>query len=169
MARGDLERWAYRGGRPNRVASILNRFWAAVHKLGLMPNYLVTLEVVGCRSKRVVSLPLVMAVVDDQRYLVSMLGDGIAWVKNVRAAGGRAALVHGRREQVLLEEIPVEERAPILKEYLRRAPGGRPHIPIDKDAPVVEFEAIAAQVPVFRVTTTQTAPESLQDGSPRAS
>jgi hypothetical protein len=26
-----------------------------------------------------------------------------------------------------------------------------PHIPVDKNAPLKEFEAIAAQVPVFRV------------------
>jgi hypothetical protein len=34
---------------------------------------------------------------------------------------------------------------------LRRAPGARPHIPVDKDAPLEEFEAIAARIPVFRV------------------
>ena len=40
---------------------------------------------------------------------------------------------------------------PILKAYLRRAPGARPHIAVDKDAPLAEFAAIAQQIPVFRV------------------
>jgi hypothetical protein len=42
-------------------------------------------------------------------------------------------------------------RGPVLKAHLLRAPGARPHIPVDKDAPIEEFEAIAAQFPVFRV------------------
>jgi hypothetical protein len=94
---------------------------------------------------------MVMAVVDGQRYLVSMLGENVNWVRNVRAAGGRAVVRHGRREEVRLEEVPVEMRAPIIKAYLKRAPGARPHLPIHKDAPLSEFERIAAQIPVFRV------------------
>ena len=36
-------------------------------------------------------------------------------------------------------------------EELRRAPGARPHIPADKDAPVEAFEAVASSFPVFRI------------------
>ena len=150
----EFARWAYRGGRPNWLAAVLNRGWAVVHALGVVPNYLVTLEVKGRKSGRAISLPLVMAVCGEERYLVSMLGNGISWVRNVRAARGRAVLRHGRREDVLLEEIAVELRAPVIKAYLKRAPGGRPHIPVDKDAPLGEFEKIAAEIPVFRVTAT---------------
>jgi len=39
----------------------------------------------------------------------------------------------------------------VLKAYLKRAPGARPHVPVHKDAPPPEFERIAAQFPVFRV------------------
>jgi hypothetical protein len=129
----------------------MNRASAVVHALGIAPNYLVTLEVVGRRSGRAISFPLVMAVVDGERYLVSMLGPDVAWVRNLRAADGRALLRHGRTEQVRLEEIPVEQRGTVLKAYLRRAPGARPHVPVHKDAPLEEFEAIAAHMPVFRV------------------
>jgi hypothetical protein len=129
----------------------MNRASAVVHGLGIAPNYLVTLEVGGRRSGRAISFPLVMAVVDGERYLVSMLGGDVAWVRNLRAADGQALLRHGRHERVRLEEIPVEKRGPVLKAYLQRAPGARPHIPVEKDAPLEEFEAIAAQIPVFRV------------------
>src|SRR5215510_16223610 len=108
-----LMNWLYRGGRPNRVARVLNRLSAAVHRLGIAPKYLVTLEVRGRRSGRMVSLPLVMAVVKGERYLVSMLGPNSDWVRNAEAAGGRVTLRHGRREQVLLEEVPANQRAPI--------------------------------------------------------
>jgi deazaflavin-dependent oxidoreductase (nitroreductase family) len=153
MARGDFHRWLYRGRRPGRMAILMNRATAAVAASGLAANYLVTLEVTGRRSGRTVSLPLVMAIVDGQRYLVSMLGGDAQWVRNVRAAGGRAVLRSGAREEIRLEEVPADERAPILKAYLQRAPGARPHVPVNKDAALAEFEKIAAAFPVFRVAS----------------
>ncbi len=92
-----------------------------------------------------------MAVLEGERYLVSMLGADVAWVQNVKAGAGRAVLRHGRTEQVRLEELEVEKRAPVLKAYLQCAPGARPHVPVDKDSPLEAFEAIAARFPVFRV------------------
>src|SRR5262245_14471610 len=156
----NLKQWLYRGGRPNRVASVVNRGVAAVHALGVAPNYLVTLDVRGRRSGRTVSLPLVMAVVDGERYLVSMLGEDVAWVRNVRAAGGHVTLRHGRREEVRLEEIAADRRAPVLRAYLKRAPGARPHLPIDKDAPLSELARVASQFPVFRVCPDARRPEA---------
>jgi len=114
-------------------------------------NYLETLEVTGRKSGRTISLPVVIAVVDGQRYLVSMLGDKVQWVQNVRAAGGRAALRSRGREEIQLEELPAEQRASILKAYLQRAPGARPHLPVNKDAPLAEFPKVAAAFPVFRL------------------
>jgi hypothetical protein len=144
-----FKRWLYRGDRPHALAKILNRGWAIIHALGIAPNYFVTLEVVGRKSGKIVSFPLAMVVIKGERYLVSMLGDNTNWVRNVRAAGGKATLRHGVTEDVRLEEIPVEQRAPIIKAYLKVAPGARPHIPVDKKAPLEEFEQIAAQFPVF--------------------
>jgi hypothetical protein len=57
----------------------------------------------------------------------------------------------GRHEAIRLEEIPAEQRAPILQVYLQHAPGARPHIPVNKDAPLSDFERIAPAYPVFRV------------------
>lgn len=139
------------GRRPNALARLLNGGWAAAHAGGIAPDHLVTLEVPGRRSGRAISFPLVMAVLEGERYLVSMLGTDVAWVKNVKAATGHAVLHHGRVEQVRLEELPVEKRAPVLKAYLERAPGARPHIPVDNDAPLEDFGAIATQIPVCRV------------------
>jgi deazaflavin-dependent oxidoreductase (nitroreductase family) len=146
-------RWMYRGQRPDWIASVMNGASAAVASLGLTRNYMETLEVTGRKSGRIFSLPVVIAIVDGERYMVSMLGDNVQWVQNVRAAGGRAVLRSGKREEIRLVEIQVPERAPILKAYLQRAPGARPHVPVDKDAPLAEFEKIASAFPVFRVTS----------------
>ena len=151
MTRGDLTRWLYRGQRPNWIATMLNRAWAAIYSSGIMPDYLVTMEVTGRKSGRTVSLPVVVAVINGQRYVVSMLGENVQWVHNVRAARGRAVFRSGGREEIHLEEVPAEGRAPILRAYLQRAPGARPHVPVNKDAPMAEFEKVAAAFPVFRV------------------
>jgi hypothetical protein len=48
-----------------------------------------------------------------------------------------------------------EARPAILRRYLACAPGARPHIPVDRHTPVEEFEQVALQIPVFRITTEQ--------------
>jgi hypothetical protein len=80
-----------------------------------------------------------------------MLGETADWVRNARASGGEAVLRHGGGVRVLLEEVPASSRAPILKAYLQRAPGARPHFDLGPDAPVKEFEQIAWRYPVFRI------------------
>jgi hypothetical protein len=146
-----IKRWLYRGGRPNRLAKIMNKGWAYIHALGLFPNYLVTLEVTGRQSGKTIGFPLAMTVMNGERYLVSMLGENTNWVRKVKAAGGRARLRHGVSEPVLLVEVEVAKRAPILKAFLQHAPGARPHIPVNKDAPLSEFEAISSRYPVFKL------------------
>lgn len=150
------KQWLYRGQRPNAIAKILNRAWAMVASRNATSNGLVALEVIGRKSGRTVSFPLVMVTVDGQRYLASMLGDNTQWVRNVRASGGKAVLRSGGREEVQLDEIPADRRAPILKAYLQVASGALPHVPVDKDAPLADFEKIAAAYPVFRLASRNT-------------
>jgi hypothetical protein len=156
MSQGDFSRWLYRGKRPNWIARIVNRATAGIASAGVAHNFLVTLEVTGRKSGWTLSLPVVVAIVDGERYLVSMLGDNVSWVQNVRAAGGRAVLRSGGREEIQLEEIAAEQRAPILKAYLQRAPGARPHVPVNKDATLAEFQKVAAAFPVFRIASCKT-------------
>lgn len=151
-----FKRWLYRGGRPNVLARAINAGWAAIHSVGIAPNRMVTLQVKGFRTGRTISLPLAMVVKDGERYLVSMLGNEAAWVRNVREADGHAILRHGRTEHVRLAPVAVEQRPAILKLYLGRTPGARPHIPVEKDAPLEAFAGIAADFPVFRVLSADT-------------
>ncbi len=146
-----FHRWLYKDGRPNGLAKILNGFWGWLHTLGISPNYMVTLEVVGRKSGKAIRFPLAMAVVKGERYLVSMLGEDANWVQNVKAASGKAVLRHGKVEHVVLEEVDARQRAPILKQYLQRAPGARPHVSVDLNAPLVDFEKISTSYPVFQI------------------
>lgn len=144
----------YRGNRPNPVAGILGRATAALASAGFSPRRLVTLQVRGRYSGRLISLPVVAADYQGERYLVAMLGRSANWVRNVEAAGGVAVVRHGRPEAVLLEPVPPDARAPILQRYLDLAPGARAHFPVDRRASLSEFERIAADYPVFRVRAT---------------
>jgi F420H(2)-dependent quinone reductase len=158
IRRGDVLRWMYRSGRPNRVAALMNRWSASLGSAGVWPGRWAALEVPGRRSGRVVPLPVVIARYEGERYLVAMLGERTSWVRNVRAAGGHAVLRHGVAEPVRLEEIDSSSRPPILRRYLAVAPGGRPHIQVDHRAPLVEFEQVAARYPVFRIRQGAGAP-----------
>lgn len=151
MAIEDFTRWLYRGGRPNALARVLNAMWARIFATGRGPSMVATLEVVGRTSGNPVRLPVVIADLDGQRYLVSMLGQDTNWVRNVRAAGHQAVLLRGGRTPIRLEEVPVEQRAPIIKRYCQVATSGRVHIPVDPAAPISAFESVASQYPAFRI------------------
>ena len=161
-----FDRWMYRSGQPNPVARVLNRISAIQFSTGfLAPSHWVTLEVLGRRSGRVISFPLVVADYEGERYLVAMLGQNTNWVHNVRAARGRAVLRHRGRQAVRLEEVSPGARAPILRRYLALAPGARAHFPVDRHAPLEEFDRIGAQFPVFRITADRAAPAGRGDAA----
>ena len=141
----------YRDWRPTRLGKLVTAALAWVSGLGLTPRILLTLQVRGRRSGRLHDTVLVVAKHDGQRYLVSMLGDGSEWVRNVRAAGGMAFVKRGRSRPVRLTEVPVRERGPILKAYCQVATSGRQHFPLSHNAPLAEFDALAERYPVFRI------------------
>jgi hypothetical protein len=156
----DYLRWLYRGGRPSWFARVQNRASAVAFSAGIWPTRVAALEVRGRRSGRVISFPVVIADLEGERYLVAMLGERSSWPQNVRAAGGHAVLRHGRREPVVLDDVPVADRPPILRRYLDVAPGARPHLPVERGAPLDAFAEIAPDVPVFRIT-----PDPRADGA----
>ncbi len=141
----------YAGGRANATARRFSRCWAEVFGLGLLPGRWVTLEVTGRRSGRTCRFPLGMADWQGRWYLVPMLGDQCNWVRNVRAAGGQAVIRRRRAVPCRLVELPGAERPAILRRYLQKVPGARPHLPVGPGAPLADFEAIAARYPVFLV------------------
>jgi len=95
-------------------------------------------------------VPVNLLSFEGDSYLVSARGEG-QWVRNVRAADGRAVLVRAHREAVHLDPVDTGERGAILRRYLACAPGARSHIDIAPTAPVEEFDRLAQNYPIFRV------------------
>jgi hypothetical protein len=149
--RNALMRLFYRDWRPTRLGRWVNRFACWWSGVGLPPRFQAALEVRGRASGRRRSSPVVIATVEGKHYLVSMLGPGSDWVKNVEAAHGDAVIRQGRRRRVRLVAVPPEQRAPILREYVRIALSGRQHFPLAVGAPLSDFEAIAERYPVYRI------------------
>ncbi len=149
--RSAVMRLLYRDWHPTRLGRWVNRLNCWWSGLGLPPKIQAVLEVRGRASGRTRSSPVVIATVEGKNYLVSMLGPGSAWVKNVEATQGDAVIRHGRRRRVRLVAVPPAERSPILREYVRIAMSGRRHFPLPVGAPLSDFDAIAVRYPVYRI------------------
>ena len=93
-------------------------------------------------------------------YLVALAGES-EWVRNARAAAGRAVIRRRGARPVRVVEVPVEERPPIISEYLRRGAerGGakaaekqaRYYFGVNTNPSLEEIRAVADYYPVFRV------------------
>jgi deazaflavin-dependent oxidoreductase (nitroreductase family) len=78
------------------------------------------LEVQGRKSGDLRRTPVNLLELDGAQYLVSARGNG-QWVRNVRAADGRLALLLGRhRDERTAAEVPDAEKSPVLRAYLRK-------------------------------------------------
>jgi deazaflavin-dependent oxidoreductase (nitroreductase family) len=114
----------------------------------------VLLEVRRRRSGLLQSTLVTWAEHDGNRHLVVMPSQEPQWVKNMRAAGGHVTLRHGRRRtDVVLRELPREERAAILQVWYRTtslSSNPRRHFGVDRHASVADFERLAESHAVFR-------------------
>lgn len=150
-SRSDRLRAMYAGGRPSEAAKAIHRRFVDGPLPRLLPIAGV-LEVRGRVSGNVISVPVAPVRYRGKWYLVSMLGQQSNWVANVRAAGGEAVLLHGRRRSVhLVEEVRPELKAPIIKRYLLLALSARPHVSVSWRAPSSEIQGVASRYPVFRI------------------
>ena len=146
---------------PARLYGKLSR-WIGVPltSLGLAPQHAVTLEVPGRRTGRPRRNPVLLTTFDGAEYLVSLAGES-EWVRNVRAANGRALLHRRGARPVQLVELPPASRAPVLAAYQAagaarsgEAAAGlqaRFNFGLEPGPTVADFEPIAHRYPVFRV------------------
>jgi deazaflavin-dependent oxidoreductase (nitroreductase family) len=135
--------------QPKPPPAWMVRFNAALLRRGLAVGAQQLLSVPGRKTGIARSTPVSVIEVDGSRYVVAAFADA-DWVANVRAAAGRSTLWRGRREEaVTLTELPIDERGPILRAFLRDVRGGvRFFGSADPDVVV----ASADRYPVFRVS-----------------
>ena len=149
--RSALNRLFYRNRRPTWLGHWVSQSFCLAARLGLTPRSWVSLQVRDRASGRMRADAVVIPSVAGERYVVSMFGTISDWVHNLEAAHGDAVISHAGSVRVRLVSVPSQERAPILKEYVRVASSGRKHFPVPEGAPLADFAAIAAQYPVYRI------------------
>ena len=88
---------------------------------------------------------------NSKQFLVSPFGE-VAWVKNARAIGKITLTKGAETKEYKVNELSLQERAPILKKYLKLAPITQPYFDAKPDSPVESFMAEAAQHPVFELS-----------------
>jgi len=139
--------------KPSGFVKLMNGFIGRLASMGLIPGDTAMLQVKGRRSGETRSTAVTWVEHEGQRYLVAPRGT-TEWVRNVRAAGGEAAIRRRKSEGVKLEELPPEQKAPIIKAYLKKtAMATKREFGIEPEAPIEEFEKIAERHPVFRITS----------------
>lgn len=118
----------------------------------------VTLEVPGRKSGKPRRTSLSRTESAGEEFFVSLGGDA-EWVKNVRAAGGKAVIISRKRRMVCLEEIPLEQRPLILLAYVQKRAfthsgpqAARHFFGLSAHPTLGEMEAIADRYIVFRIT-----------------
>jgi hypothetical protein len=131
--------------------NVFNRMVKGLTRLGVSVRGSRVLEHRGRTSGKLHHVPVNLLDIDGMEYLVSPRGE-TQWVRNVRHADGHLVLILGRRRQLrTAREIPVADRVPMLRVYLRRwkFETGMFFDGVTPDSTDEEWAAVAADHPVF--------------------
>lgn len=131
-----------------------NRLIILLNRLGVSIGTMHILSIPGRKTGKMRSTPVSVLRVNGRRYILTGLETG--WVKNARAAGWGLLSYGRKKERVVLVELPVGERSPILREFPVQVPGGVAmferllDLPADPEA----FAQAAPRCPVFRLESS---------------
>jgi deazaflavin-dependent oxidoreductase (nitroreductase family) len=134
-------------------------------RAGVRIGTFAVLTVPGRRTGRPVHVPLVVFPYGGNRHLVASYGV-VNWVRNLRAADGKAELRRGRAtEKITAIELSAEQAGPILRFSLQTGPPGiprlivgmfrrffvLPYLDVDMNSSDDDFARSARNHPVFLV------------------
>jgi deazaflavin-dependent oxidoreductase (nitroreductase family) len=106
--------------RPGWVtANVFNRIVAGLTRSGVSLLGSRVLEVKGRSSGQPRRTPVNLLDLDGERYLVAPRGE-TQWARNLRVSGEGRLLVGRRSESFTAVELADEEKAPVLRAYLKR-------------------------------------------------
>ncbi|HEX3425166.1 MAG TPA: nitroreductase/quinone reductase family protein [Acidimicrobiales bacterium] len=131
--------------------NVFNRSVAILTRLGISVLGSRVLEVRGRSSGEPRRTPVNLLTLDGQEYLVAPRGE-TQWVRNVRADGGRLALLKGRRrEERVGRVLGVDDAVPVLRAYLKRwkVEVGVFFDGVSADSPDEDLRQAATRHPVF--------------------
>jgi deazaflavin-dependent oxidoreductase (nitroreductase family) len=136
--------------RPPGRLKLANRLNIALLRRGIGPATQRVLTIPGRTTGLPRTTPIATVAFDGAVYIVAGYSSS-DWVKNARAAGSGALSRGSVTTPVKLVEIPVTDRVPILREFLRTIRGGRSFLTVGSRATDAELAAAASAHPIFRV------------------
>jgi deazaflavin-dependent oxidoreductase (nitroreductase family) len=136
--------------------NVFNRLVAGLTRLGVSVLGSRVLEVRGRTSREPRRTPVNLLEFEGARYLVAPRGD-TQWARNLRAAGEGRLLVGRRSEHFSADELPDEQKPPLLRAYLKRWAMEVSAIfdGVGADASEEELRRIAPKHPVFRLGASE--------------
>ncbi|HVM71042.1 MAG TPA: nitroreductase/quinone reductase family protein [Anaerolineales bacterium] len=132
------------------MVRMTNRLMAGMIRGKSAPEGMYLLTVHGRKTGKAYSAPVTLMANDGKRWLVAPYGE-VNWVKNARVTGEVNLARKGTQETLRIKELGPKESAPVLKEYITKIAIVRPYFNILPEATLEEFEAEAAQHPVFEL------------------
>jgi deazaflavin-dependent oxidoreductase (nitroreductase family) len=137
---------------PNRGTLIFNATVGRLTRMGVSIYGSRVLAVRGRKSGEWRTTPVNPLTINGERYLVAPRGN-TQWVRNMRVAGGGELRVGRRVEKFTATEVPVEDRPPLLRAYLKKWKWetGMFFQGVGPDAAESELQRIAPDHPVFRI------------------
>jgi deazaflavin-dependent oxidoreductase (nitroreductase family) len=137
------------------TANVFNRLIAALTGRGVSVLGSRVLEVQGRSSGQPRRTPVNLLDLDGERYLVAPRGE-TQWARNLRASGEGRLLVGKRSESFTAVELGDDEKAPVLRAYLKRwkFEVGAFFDGVGPDSSEDELRGAAPKHPVFRLDTS---------------
>jgi deazaflavin-dependent oxidoreductase (nitroreductase family) len=137
------------------TTNVFNRLIAALTGSGVSVLGSRVLEVKGRSSGQPRRTPVNLLDLDGERYLVAPRGE-TQWARNLRASGTGRLFVGKRSESFTATELGDEEKAPVLRAYLKRwkFEVGVFFDGVGPDSSEQELRGAAPKHPVFRIDTS---------------
>ncbi|PRX44612.1 deazaflavin-dependent oxidoreductase (nitroreductase family) [Prauserella shujinwangii] len=144
-----------------KAASGFNAIVRGLTKLGVSVMGTRVLYVRGRKTGEWRETPVNLLPFEGEQYLVAPRGH-TQWVRNLRVAGEGRLRVGRRVRTFTAVELPDEEKAPLLREYLRRWAWevGAFFENLDTSSPEEDLRRAAPGFPVFRITYVTQAPNA---------
>jgi len=141
------------------TTNVFNRLIATLTGRGVSVLGSRVLEVRGRSSGEPRRTPVNLLDLDGERYLVAPRGE-TQWARNLRASGEGRLLVGKRSEAFTATEVADEEKAPVLRAYLKRwkFEVGVFFDGVGPDSSEDELRGAAPKHPVFRLDTSPRVP-----------
>ena len=136
--------------RPPRWLKQANQINIVLLRRGIGPGSQRLLSVPGRATGIRRTTPVAVLAIDGQRYIVAGY-ETSDWVRNARVAGWGVIRRGKNNERVTLTEMPPDTSPSILREFVRKVPGGRSFLTVAADASDADFAQASSHHPVFRL------------------